>query len=59
MLIGLSFDTKDFEYLPEAARQLDDDYVIEWEERFQQRKARQNNWYFDEECDDWAWDGEE
>lgn len=54
MLIGMGFDSKDFDHLPEAARQADDDYLIEWEERFRQKKARQGSWYYDPDCEDWA-----
>lgn len=39
--------------LPESQRQLDDDYLVEYEER--KKLRRQANWYFDEECEDWAW----
>ena len=44
-------------FLRESQRELDDDYILEYEER--QMKRRQANWFYDEECDDWAWDGEE
>lgn len=56
MYFSFDFDPSDV-LLPEAQRQLDDDYLVEHEER--KKLRRQANWYFDEECEDWAWDGEE
>lgn len=56
MYTSFDFNPSDV-LLPEAARYADDDFLLEYEER--KAKRRQANWYYDEECEDWAWDGEE